>query len=60
MAIIAVKAWYLPEYEPIQELEKRSYDLRLSKKSLLKSIWKATRLSFTSRAAARMRSPTLT
>lgn len=41
MAIIAVKAWYLPEYEPIQELEKRSYDLRLSKKSLLKSALRA-------------------
>lgn len=37
MTIIALKAWYLQEYEPIQELEKRSHDLRLSKNSLLKS-----------------------
>jgi hypothetical protein len=37
MAIIALKAWYLREYEPIRELEKRPQDLRLSKSSLLKS-----------------------
>ncbi len=37
MAIIALKAWYLQEYEPIKELEKRPHDLRLSKNSLLKS-----------------------
>jgi hypothetical protein len=37
MSIIALKAWYLPDYEPITELEKRSPDIRLSKKSLLKS-----------------------
>lgn len=37
MAIIALKAWYLREYEPIKELEKRSHDLRLSRNSLLKS-----------------------
>lgn len=37
MAIIAIKAWYLQEYEPISELEKRPHDLRLSKNSLLKS-----------------------
>ncbi len=37
MAIIALKAWYLQDYEPIQELEKRPHDLRLSKNSLLKS-----------------------
>lgn len=37
MAIIALKAWYLQEYEPIQQLEKRPHDLRLSKNSLLKS-----------------------
>lgn len=36
MAIIALKAWYLQEYEPIKEL-KRPHDLRLSKNSLLKS-----------------------
>jgi len=37
MSIIALRAWYLPDYEPIIELEKRPPDIRLSKKSLLKS-----------------------
>lgn len=37
MAIIALKAWYLDSYEPLRELEKRPYDLRLSQNSLLKS-----------------------
>jgi hypothetical protein len=37
MAIIALKAWYLQEYEPIKQLEKRPHDMRLSKNSLLKS-----------------------
>lgn len=37
MAIIALRAWYLQKYEPIKELEKRPHDLRVSKKSLLKS-----------------------
>ncbi|HEY9850512.1 MAG TPA: hypothetical protein V6D28_13690 [Leptolyngbyaceae cyanobacterium] len=37
MAIIALRAWYLKEYEPIKELEKRPQDLRLSKNSLLKT-----------------------
>ncbi|MFZ4640431.1 MAG: hypothetical protein ACOYMP_08535 [Nodosilinea sp.] len=37
MAIIALKAWYLPAYEPLSQLEKRPYDLRLSKNSLLKA-----------------------
>lgn len=37
MAIIALRAWYLEEYEPIQEVLKRPHDLRLSKNSLLKS-----------------------
>ncbi|MGB7440577.1 MAG: hypothetical protein WA919_05880 [Coleofasciculaceae cyanobacterium] len=37
MAIIALKAWYLQQYEPRKELEKRPHDLRLSKNSLLKS-----------------------
>lgn len=37
MAIIALKAWYLEQYEPARELEKRSQDLRLSRNSLLKS-----------------------
>jgi hypothetical protein len=41
MAIIALKAWYLEEYEPIQKLENRPYDLRLSKNSLLKSALRA-------------------
>ncbi|KOP22940.1 hypothetical protein AMR41_29100 [Hapalosiphon sp. MRB220] len=37
MSIIALRAWYLENYEPIQELEKRPPDIRLNKKSLLKS-----------------------
>ena len=37
MAIIALRAWYLEQYEPLKELEKRPHDLRLSKNSLLKS-----------------------
>ncbi|NEO34014.1 MAG: hypothetical protein F6K36_27090 [Symploca sp. SIO3C6] len=37
MVIIALKAWYLQDYEPLKELEKRPHDLRLSKNSLLKS-----------------------
>ncbi|MGF1523985.1 MAG: hypothetical protein ACFBSF_16835 [Leptolyngbyaceae cyanobacterium] len=37
MAIIALKAWYLEQYEPARELEKRAQDLRLSRNSLLKS-----------------------
>ena len=37
MAIIALKAWYLQDYEPIQELELRPHNLRLIKNSLLKS-----------------------
>ncbi len=41
MAIIALKAWYLSDYEPIRELEKRSHDLRLAKNSLLKSALRA-------------------
>jgi hypothetical protein len=41
MAIIALKAWYLQEYEPLRDLEKRPYDLRLSKSSLLKSALRA-------------------
>jgi hypothetical protein len=41
MAIIALKAWYLEAYEPLRELEKRPYDLRLSKNSLLKSALRA-------------------
>lgn len=41
MAIIALKAWYIQEYEPIRELEKRPHDLRLNKNSLLKSALRA-------------------
>lgn len=41
MAIIALKAWYLQDYEPARELEKRPHDLRLSKSSLLKSALRA-------------------
>lgn len=41
MAIIALKAWYLQDYEPIRELMKRPPDLRLSKNSLLKSALRA-------------------
>ncbi|MBF2065530.1 MAG: hypothetical protein IGS39_14090 [Calothrix sp. C42_A2020_038] len=37
MSIIALRAWYLQDYEPIPDLEKRAPDIRLSKKSLLKS-----------------------
>ncbi|MBO9999205.1 MAG: hypothetical protein J7641_09395 [Cyanobacteria bacterium SID2] len=37
MAIIALRGWYIDKYEPIQELKKRPYDIRLSKNSLLKS-----------------------
>ncbi len=37
MAIIALRAWYLQNYEPVKELEKRPQDLRLSKNSLLKT-----------------------
>ncbi|MDB9376066.1 hypothetical protein [Nodularia sphaerocarpa] len=41
MSIIALRAWYIQEYEPIAELEKRPPDIRLSKKSLLKSALRA-------------------
>jgi hypothetical protein len=41
MAIIALKAWYLEDYEPIRTLEKRPHDLRLAKNSLLKSALRA-------------------
>lgn len=37
MAIIALRAWYIEEYEPIREIIKRPHDLRLSRNSLLKS-----------------------
>lgn len=41
MAIIALKAWYLDNYEPISELESRPHDIRLAKNSLLKSALRA-------------------
>ena len=41
MAIIALKAWYLQDYEPIRDLETRPHDLRLAKNSLLKSALRA-------------------
>jgi hypothetical protein len=41
MAIISLKAWYVEEYEPIQQLQKRPHDLRLNKNSLLKSALRA-------------------
>jgi hypothetical protein len=37
MAIIALKAWYLEQYEPIREVIKKPHHLRLSRNSLLKS-----------------------
>lgn len=37
MAIIALKAWYLEYYEPVRDVVKRPYDLRLNRNSLLKS-----------------------
>jgi hypothetical protein len=37
MAIIALKAWYLEQYEPIKTLIKKPHHLRLSRNSLLKT-----------------------
>ncbi len=37
MAIIALRAWYLEQYEPIRETIKRPQTLRLNRNSLLKS-----------------------
>jgi hypothetical protein len=37
MSIIALRAWYVEDYEPLLEVEKRLPDIRLSKKSLLKT-----------------------
>ncbi|AFZ43069.1 hypothetical protein PCC7418_0854 [Halothece sp. PCC 7418] len=33
MAIIALRAWYLQEYEPLREVMQRPHDLRLSTSS---------------------------
>ncbi|MEM8779380.1 MAG: hypothetical protein AAGF26_11020 [Cyanobacteria bacterium P01_G01_bin.49] len=41
MAIIPLKAWYLGQYEPLQEVVKRPPDLRLNRNSLLKSALRA-------------------
>lgn len=37
MAIIALKAWYLEQYEPIKQVIKKPFSLRLSRNSLLKT-----------------------
>ncbi len=37
MAIIALRAWYIEQYEPIREVIKNPCDLRLSRNSLLKT-----------------------
>ncbi|MEL6912715.1 MAG: hypothetical protein AAFO85_21360, partial [Cyanobacteria bacterium J06598_4] len=37
MAIIALKAWYLAQYEPIKQVIKQPFTLRLSRNSLLKT-----------------------
>ncbi len=37
MAIIALKAWYLEQYEPIKKVIQKPYTLRLSRNSLLKT-----------------------
>jgi hypothetical protein len=41
MAIISLRAWYVPEYEPQRSLLERPHDLRLAKNSLLKSALRA-------------------
>jgi len=41
MAIIALRAWYIPEYEPMRSLFERPHDIRLAKNSLLKSALRA-------------------
>ncbi len=37
MAIIALRGWYIEQYEPIREVIKKPCDLRLSRSSLLKT-----------------------
>lgn len=37
MAIIALKAWYIKQYEPLKEIIKRPHTIRLSRNNLLKS-----------------------
>ncbi len=41
MAIIALKAWYLEQYEPIATLEQRPPSLRLNRNSLMRSALRA-------------------
>jgi hypothetical protein len=41
MAIITLRAWYIPEYEPLRSISQRPHDLRLAKNSLLKSALRA-------------------
>ncbi|MDX1978516.1 MAG: hypothetical protein SFT94_12660 [Pseudanabaenaceae cyanobacterium bins.68] len=41
MAIITLRAWYVPEYEPQGAIQTRPHDLRLAKNSLLKSALRA-------------------
>ena len=41
MAIIALKAWYLEQYEPIATLEQRPPTLRLNRNSLMRSALRA-------------------
>jgi hypothetical protein len=49
MAIIPLRAWYVPHYEPLRSLVQRPHDLRLAKNSLLKS---ALRADFLDESAA--------
>jgi hypothetical protein len=37
VAIIALKAWYIEQYEPLKEIIKKPHTIRLSRNSLLKS-----------------------
>ncbi len=37
MAIIALKAWYIKQYEPLKEIIRKPHTIRLSRNSLLKS-----------------------
>lgn len=41
MAIIALQAWYLKQYEPLEQVLTKPADLRLSRNSLLKSALRA-------------------
>ena len=52
MAIVALKAWYVEQYEPIRKIIQRPHDLRLSRSSLLKSGLRADILDETEEIAA--------